>query len=148
MAMWEENVRKRADLTWQLLADEIPRHSEPRPEEIPFPHFFAEFDRGFISRCRPTMAVWIQYGAMAVRGPFACLVRVWISDRRPSGTSSGWFWGRASGLEREPSQGEYTYLLPKEIWQLCREPHESRDKAITALSAAALKWAWSQTPPE
>lgn len=148
MAMWEENLRKRVTFPWHLLAANYTGPAEPRQEEIPFPHFFAEFDRGFIYRCRPTMAVWIQYGAMAVRGPFACVERVIFSDRRPSGTPSGWFWGGASGLEYEPAQGEWTYIVPKEIWRLCREPHKSSEDAVSALSTAALKWAWSQTPPE
>lgn len=133
-------------------------------DQILFPHFFGDPSRGFYSTIRTTMPAWMRYGPLAVRGPFAALERVEFRDKQPFEYYSEYFkrntysWHRVdleAGLTDADRQSLSTPIYnrlrhgPKSLdgdrWS---RGYRSASDAISALSAAALKFAWSQTPPE
>lgn len=109
-------------------------------------------ERGFIHTVRATLADWLKHGPAVVREhPVAKVV---LTDREPYGVWDGTFaWfrrtaGNDDGSELTPDVFKllegHTRFEPgdNEIGPSCHFP--TREAAISALSAACLKWAKSQ----
>lgn len=109
--------------------------------------------RGFLDEVRGPLDNLLLELPHLVRMPNAAVVRVTVTDRRP--TVRDGETGHEYAWAESPSDGRF--FLPQFLWRLLVGGYEwgggfrvypSREEAETNLSAALLTWAWDQPAPQ